>query len=183
MLRERRGAATQAARERFLAGDLSGALAVIDKAVEGAKGGKFADPQMERTLALSRYHYLLRGSGAAGGPDKAAEYGEGLLQRGVYDDAPILLQDIAGQAVDADSPVRPTARLLRLAVMAAERADRAVGGKHALFAATLARAYFLSREQAKAVEAQRRAVRLSVAGAERERAETVLAGYEHAAGG
>jgi thiol-disulfide isomerase/thioredoxin len=80
--------------------------------------------------------------------DDLADYAEGL-------------NFVAWTVIDPDSATKPDAKLLKLALKAAQRADDLVKGQQADIADTLAKAYFDNGNAAKAVETQERAVKLA----------------------
>jgi hypothetical protein len=92
--------------------------------------------------------------------DKALEYGKKLLASDLSKQAQAM-NGLAWAIVDPDAKIKPSAKLLELAVESAKKADELVKEKDPAIADTLAKAYFDSGEVAKAVETQERAVRLA----------------------
>jgi thiol-disulfide isomerase/thioredoxin len=92
-----------------------------------------------------------------GEEDPAVELGKKLLE-GEVGKSPDYLNNIAWTIVDPKAKHKPGAKLLALAVEAAERGDELAKGKSPFVADTLAKAYFDSGKPAKALEAQKRAV-------------------------
>jgi thiol-disulfide isomerase/thioredoxin len=92
--------------------------------------------------------------------DKALEYGKKLLASELSKQAQGL-NGLAWAIVDPEAKLKPSAKLLELAVESAKKADEMVKEKDPAIADTLAKTYFDSGEVAKAVEIQERAVRLA----------------------
>jgi thiol-disulfide isomerase/thioredoxin len=143
-------------------------LQAIDKAIA-------EDPQLEESLALPKFQLLKRKGGDV---DKAAVYGQKVLETTVKSD---VLNSLAWAVVDPEAEVKPDARLLKLALAAAQRADEMAGGKSADIADTLARVYFVSGDNARAVETAKRAVQLAGQGPESAEAKKRLEAYQRAA--
>ena len=70
------------------------------------------------------------------------------------------LNDLAWTIIDPDAGIKPSSKLTKFALETARRADELAGGKDAVFADTLAKAYFDNRDFAKAVETQERCIRI-----------------------
>jgi hypothetical protein len=77
-----------------------------------------------------------------------------------FKDNPQALNQLAWTLVDPKRP-KPAADVAKAALAAAERADALREGKDAQIADTVARAYFVNGDVAKAVAAQERAVKLA----------------------
>ncbi len=122
------------------------AVAAIDKAVKD-------DPDLEDTVAGVKFQLLAKDD-----PDKALSYGKHLVEK--YKDDAQKLNAVAWTIVEPKSPKRDP-KLLKLALEAAQGADKAVKGKDPSVADTLAKAYFENGEVAKAVETQERALKLA----------------------
>jgi thiol-disulfide isomerase/thioredoxin len=140
----------QALAKARAAGDTKEMLAVIEQAVAD-------NPNLEGSLGLTKFQALVAQPDSA---EKAAEYGKHLVEA-VLQDSPEGLNAIAWGVVDPDAKTKPDPRLVKLAVQAAQRADELSKGKNAAIADTLARAFFVNGEVAKAVETQERAVKLA----------------------
>lgn len=123
---------------------------VIDKAIDD-------EPKLEPMLGTLKFVAL---AGQDGDADKALDYGKHLVEKVVADD-PQALNRIAWAVVDPDAKNKPDAKLLKLALQAAQRADELAKSKDGAIADTLAKAYFDNGVVAKAVEAQERAVKLA----------------------
>src|SRR5439155_5174194 len=82
------------------------------------------------------------------------------LADGVLKDNPAALNEIAWLIVAPDAP-KPDASAVKLGLKAAQRSDELAQGKDPGIADTLARAYFVAGDPAKALETQERAVRLA----------------------
>jgi Tol biopolymer transport system component len=93
-------------------------------------------------------------------PGPAIAYGTHLLEETLKYDA-LALNDIAWSIVDPDAKTKPNAKLLKLGLTAAKRADELMHGKHAAVADTLAAAYAADGDLAKAAEVQAKAVALA----------------------
>jgi thiol-disulfide isomerase/thioredoxin len=130
-------------------GDPKEVLAVIDQAVED-------DPKLEAQLGFQKFQ-LLASSGDA---DKAREYGQRLLEN-LYKDNAQALNNLAWIIVDPKAATKPDAKLVKLALTAALRADELTKSKDAAIADTLAKAYFDSGDAVKALQAQERAMKLA----------------------
>jgi thiol-disulfide isomerase/thioredoxin len=145
-------------------------LQAIDKAIA-------EDPQLEEGLVLPKFA-LLEGKG--GDVDKALAYGQKVLDTTFKADFRVL-NLLAWAVVDPEAKVKPDARLVKLALAAAQRADEMVKGKSADIADTLARAYFVSGDYTRAVETAKRAVQLAGQGPESAELKERLEEYERAA--
>jgi hypothetical protein len=91
---------------------------------------------------------------------KALDYGRHLIED-VVKGNPGALNNVAWLIVNPEAKKKPEPRLFKLAVQAAQRADELTKGKEPSIADTLARAYFLSGNVAKALETQERAIDLA----------------------
>jgi thiol-disulfide isomerase/thioredoxin len=130
-------------------GDSKAVLSVIEAAIAD-------EPDFEGMLALGKYRVL---AGKDGDPEKAQEYGKRLVDK-IFKDNAAALNQLAWLTVASDDDGKPNAKLVTLAVAAALRADELSKGKDANIADTLARAYFVSGDAAKALECQERAMKL-----------------------
>jgi len=130
-------------------GDPHQLLTVLDEAIT-------ANPAMEANLGVPKYLVLTRG---VKDPAKAQTYGNHLVDTVLNNDAGPLNQ-LAWSIVAPDAP-KPGAGSVKLALKAAQRADELTQGKELAIADTLARAYFMSGNRAKAIETQQRAVKLA----------------------
>ena len=113
------------------------------------------DPDLEPQLAQAKFKALAE---LPGSEDKAAEYGKHLVDK-VYKDNAEGLNFVAWSLVDPDRKEKADAKLLKVALEAAKRADELTKGESGAIADTLARAYFLNGDVAKALELQERAVK------------------------
>jgi thiol-disulfide isomerase/thioredoxin len=137
--------------------DSKAVLAVIDEAITD-------DAVMEELLGSLKFATL---AAEADSQDKALQYGRHLLDKVLKDNAQALNQ-LAWSIVEPkpkkpdDEPKakKPDAQLVKLAVAAAQRADEISKGKDGAIADTLALAYFLDGDAAKALETQERAIKL-----------------------
>jgi thiol-disulfide isomerase/thioredoxin len=127
-------------------GDPKQMIAVIDQAIA-------EDPAMEEQLGVPKFTMLLKE------PDQAAEYGQHLVDK-TYADNPVALNQLSWTVVDPAKP-KADAKLLDVALKAAQRADELSKGKDPAISDTLGCAYFATGNTAKAIEAQERAVRLA----------------------
>jgi hypothetical protein len=91
--------------------------------------------------------------------DRALQYAQKLLESELSKSTPGL-NELAWTIVDPDAGKKPSAKLIKLALEAARKADEIAQGKDGAIADTLAKAYFDSGDAAKALETQERAVRL-----------------------
>jgi thiol-disulfide isomerase/thioredoxin len=125
-------------------------LAVLDQAI--------ADhPKLESRVGLLKFQTLTKDNESA---DKALAYGKHLVEMVLADNAQGL-NAVAWTVVDPDSKTKPDAKLVKLALRAAQKADELAKGKDGSIADTLAKAYFDSGDAAKALETQERAVKLA----------------------
>lgn len=124
-------------------------LAAIDEVVKDV-------PSLEERLAGLRFSALV----GSGDEDKAIELGETLI-KGEDGEESSLLNALAWMIVDPDSKHKAGPKLLKFAVKAAERADELEKGENPSIADTLAKVYFDSGDAAKALETQKRAVKLA----------------------
>jgi thiol-disulfide isomerase/thioredoxin len=132
------------------ANDPQAMLAVIDKAIAG-------DPKLESRLCQQKFQILAKDAGTK---EKALEYGKRLVETVLKDNSEAL-NNLAWTLVDPEQKEKPDAAMAKVAVMAAQRADELVKGKQPHIADTLALAYFVSGEAAKALQTQERAVELA----------------------
>jgi tetratricopeptide (TPR) repeat protein len=129
-------------------GDPKDLLKVLDEAIA-------EDPKLESGLGLQKFRLL---AGKGGDADKALEYGTKLVETTLKDNAQGL-NFLAWTVVDPGAKGKPDPKMVKMALSAARRADELAKGKDAAIADTLARAYFVSGDAAKALEAQERAVK------------------------
>jgi thiol-disulfide isomerase/thioredoxin len=131
-------------------GDKKALLAVLDEGIA-------AHAKLEPQLGLMKFQTLV----ALGDSQvKALEYGRHLIED-VVKGNPEGLNYVAWLIVNPEVKKKPEPRLVKLALQAAQRADEAIDGKEPGVADTLARAYFLSGNAAKALETQERAIKLA----------------------
>lgn len=123
-------------------------LAVINQAIA-------TDPALEPMLGMNKFLILLEVSGS---PAQNVAYGNRLADK-LYAGNPEALNQLAWGIVAPGAPKRPV-EVQRLALKSALKADQLTKGGNAAVADTLARAYFVSGDKAKAVSTQERAVRL-----------------------
>jgi thiol-disulfide isomerase/thioredoxin len=113
------------------------------------------DPDLEPQLGMAKFKGL---ADLPGSEDKAAEYGKHLVDK-VYKDNAEHLNAVAWTIVAPERKEKADAKLLKVALAAAQRADELGKGESGPIADTLARAYFLNGDVAKALELQERAVK------------------------
>jgi thiol-disulfide isomerase/thioredoxin len=131
-------------------GDVKNVLKVIDEVTA-------QDQDLELMLGATKYLIL---TGKDGDPVKAEQYGKRLLDT-VLKDNPRGLDNLAWSIVRPDKPVPHDAKVIQVALAAAQRADALSKGKDLIIVDTLARAYFVSGDPAKALECQQRALKLA----------------------
>jgi hypothetical protein len=131
------------------ASDFKGAVAIIDEAAA-------ENPALGKMLAQPKLQLLTR----AGDADKTLAFARKLIEGEDRDNAQAL-NFVAWTIVDPDSGFTPAKKLRELALDAAKKADELARGKDGAIADTLARAYFLNDEVARALEHQERAVKLA----------------------
>jgi thiol-disulfide isomerase/thioredoxin len=125
-------------------------IALLDKAfAENAALEK-------QKYGLTKFRVLAEGLKDA---DKAAEYAKKLID--VLKDNPGQLNELAWLVVDPANKEKPAAKLLKVALEAAQKADALAKGEDAAIADTLGKAYFDNGQVEKAVETQERAVKLA----------------------
>lgn len=127
-------------------GDPKQAVDVIDQAIA-------EDPAMEMQLGMTKFGMLMKD------PEQAATYGTHLVDK-VYADNAMALNSIAWNLVDP-AHAKPEPKLAALALKAIQRADELTKSKDPAISDTLGRAYFVMGDNAKALEAQERAVKLA----------------------
>jgi len=158
-------AKTRAARLQALAGKLRQAqqardpkvlLATLDEALK-------EDPKLEPQLAPLKFGAL----NEAGNADALAAYGRKLVDE-VFKDNAQGLNELAWSVVDPDKvqAKKPDAKVLKVALDAATKANDLEHGNNADVLDTLAQAHFVSGDAAKAVELQEKAVKLQPDNAE-----------------
>jgi thiol-disulfide isomerase/thioredoxin len=131
-------------------GDMKEVLAVVDDVVKD-------DPKMETALGGLKLHALC----ALGDAQKAADYGRKLIGE-TYKDNAQQLNEIAWGIVDPDKAQdkKPDAKLLRVALDAATKANDLEKGKDPGILDTLAAAHFANGDVDKAIELQEKAVKM-----------------------
>jgi thiol-disulfide isomerase/thioredoxin len=132
------------------ADDLKGAVAAID---EGIKD----DPLLEQLLGRIKFQILRE----IGDGDKAATYARKLVENVFKDDA-MQLNELAWNIVapEAVAEKKPDAKVLKMALAAATRANELSKGEDANVLDTLGQATFLSGDTAKAIELAEKALKL-----------------------
>src|SRR5262249_298016 len=133
-------------------GDPKALVGVIDEAIA-------ADPELEQRLAFAKFNALLNPKDANETPDQAIEYGEKLVTK-VYKDNAQGLNNVAWTLGDPTGK-KASDKDGKLALKAAQRADELKSSKDGMIADTLARAYFVTGDAAKALETQERAIKLA----------------------
>jgi hypothetical protein len=131
-------------------GDAKAILAVCDEAIAD-------EPKLELQLGMLKFTTL------AGDPemkDKTLEYGKHLVEK-VYAENAQALNNLAWTLIEPKEDKKPDAKVAKLALAAAQRADSLVKSKEVQIADTLALAYFETGDIAKAVETQERALKLA----------------------
>src|SRR5262249_9043378 len=137
-------------REAQQSGDPKKILAVVNKALEET-------PELEERLGMMKFRVLMQQADAK---DKALEYGTHLTEK-VYQGNAQGLNFIAWTIVDPDAPAKPDAKLLKLALTAAQQADELAKRKDPSILDTLAKAHFDNGDAAKALEIQEKAMALA----------------------
>jgi hypothetical protein len=137
-------------REAQQSGEPKKVLAVIEKALEET-------PELEERLGMMKFQLLTQQADAK---DKALEYGTRLTEK-LYKDNAQALNNIAWMTVDPNAAVKPDAKLLKLALTAAQRADELTQSKDPGVLDTLAKAYYDNGDAAKALEIQEKAVKFA----------------------
>jgi thiol-disulfide isomerase/thioredoxin len=131
-------------------GDKKALLAILDQGItEHAK--------LEPQLGLMKFQTLVA---LGDSKDKAVQYGRHLIED-VMKGNPEGLNYVAWLIVNPEAKKKPDPVLIKLALQAAQHADEETEHKEPGVADTLARAYFLSGDAAKALETQERAVKLA----------------------
>jgi thiol-disulfide isomerase/thioredoxin len=125
-------------------------IEILDKAIAD-------DESLETLIGGFKFVTMAKEDGSEA---KVLEYGKHLVTD-VYKDNAQQLNQVAWTLVDPQVKKKPDAKTVKLALQAAQRADELQKGKDGAIADTLARAYFLSGDAAKAIEAQERAVKLT----------------------
>ena len=125
-------------------------LKVLDEAI-------LDNAKLETTLGLHRFAILSQEEATS---VQAQEYGKRLLDK-VFKDDFNALGNLAWLVVQPDGPKKPAPGLVKLALLAALRADELAERNDANTADTLARAYFVSGNPKKAAETQQRAIKLA----------------------
>jgi thiol-disulfide isomerase/thioredoxin len=132
------------------AGDMKEVLAIADEVIKD-------EPKMEASLGHVKFA-ALSGLGEA---DKAADYGRKLIDD-TYKGNASALNEIAWGVVDPDKikDQKPDAKLLRVALDAAAKANELQKGKDANILDTLAQAHFVNGDVDKAIELQEKALKI-----------------------
>ena len=125
------------------------AIKVVESIVDG-------DPEMEKQLAFFKFRMLEQTKKL----DQQITYGERMVDK-VLGDQPMALNQLAWTLIDPARKEAADPKLQRLALKAALKADTAKEGKDAAIADTLARAYFVTGDAAKALSTQERAAKLA----------------------
>jgi thiol-disulfide isomerase/thioredoxin len=131
-------------------GDKKALLAVLDQGIA-------AHAKLESQLGLMKFKTLVA---LGDSQDKTLDYGRHLIED-VVKGNPEGLIFVAWLIVNPEAKKKPEPRFVKLALQAAERADEVTERKEPGVADTLARAYFLSGNAAKALETQERAIKLA----------------------
>jgi thiol-disulfide isomerase/thioredoxin len=129
--------------------DYKAAVEAVDKAIAD-------DEKLETMIGGFKFNTMAKLDGSEA---KMLEYGKHLVTD-VYKDNAQQLNNVAWTIVDPQAK-KADAKMLKLALQAAQRADELQKGKDGAIADTLARAYFMSGDAAKALETQERAVKLT----------------------
>jgi thiol-disulfide isomerase/thioredoxin len=130
--------------------DNKAVLEILDKAIADDVG-------LETLIGGFKFTTMAKETGTE---NKLLEYGKHLVTE-VYKDNAQQLNNVAWTIVDPQLKKKSEAKMVKLALQAAQRADELQKGKDGAIADTLARAYFLSGDAAKALETQERAVKLT----------------------
>ena len=113
-------------------------------------------PTAEKALTGLKYNALVQ----AGEEDRALEVGKKLLEGDAGKEAQGL-NFLAWTIVDPEVKKKPGPKLVAFALEVAKKGDEMEKGESPFIADTLARAYFVSGDKAKALETQKRAVDLA----------------------
>jgi thiol-disulfide isomerase/thioredoxin len=133
--------------EAWEAKDYKKVVSIIDKAIKD-------DADLEEELGLIKFKALVK----LGDADKILEYGKRLADK-IYKDDANNLNDMAWELVEKPAKdVDP--RLMKFALTIAIRADKLSEGKSGAIADTVALAYYRNGDAAKALENQKRAMKL-----------------------
>ena len=131
-------------------GDQKALLAVLDEGIA-------AHAKLEPRLGLIKFRVL---ASNADSHDKAFDYGKHLIEDVLNKNAQAL-NAYAWGLVDPDLKTKAEPQLIKLALQAAKQADELTKSKDPTIIDTLARAYFLTGDIAKAVAAQEHALELA----------------------
>jgi thiol-disulfide isomerase/thioredoxin len=129
-----------------------------DKAVLAALDAALKDdPKLEPALAEAKFDALC----GLGDVDAAVAYGRKMVDE-LFKDNAHTLNEVAWGIVQPDKvqDKKPDAKLVKLALAAATKANDLQGGKDANVLDTLAQAHFVNGDVAKAVECQEKAIKL-----------------------
>jgi thiol-disulfide isomerase/thioredoxin len=135
-------------REAQKADDPKKLLEVVDEAIKD-------EPALEANLGWMKVQALVK----TGEVNKAVEYGNRLVD-GALEDKEQSLNALAWALVEKPGE-KPNPDVMKMALRAAQKADKLAEGKDAAIADTLAKAWFENGEPAKALEVQERAVKLA----------------------
>jgi len=151
-------AAKEEAKVRTLQTDFQKAVQSGDskKIIAAADAAIAHKPMFEMFVGILKFGALVK----LDEQDKAIEYGKKLLATNLGSD-PQSLNGVAWAIVDPDVKIKPSAKLLELALESAKKADGLAKEKDPAIADTLAKCYFDSGDVSKAVETQQRAVKLA----------------------
>jgi len=116
-------------------------------------------PSLEKTVGVMKFRALRQLDDV----EKTLSYGQNLVEK-TFNDNPQQLNAMAWDLVDPSKKTKVDPKLAKLALQAIQRADQVSEGKDPQIADTLAVAYFVTGDAAKALEAEERAVRLASAG-------------------
>lgn len=144
--------------------DYKGLVSTIDEVVQ-------ADPKIESRLGGLKFNALAK----MGDVDAAVKYGRKLIEETFKDDGPAL-NELAWAVVDPDAikDAKPDAKVLRVAVEAAKKANELTESKDPNILDTFAQATFLSGNIDEAIKLQEKAVKLNPQDAElKERLESL----------
>src|SRR5262245_46170504 len=130
-------------------GDPDVLLEIVDTAIG-------VDRKLEEMLGLLKFEALAAKEDEL---DKALEYGKRLVERILKNDAN-RLNGLARSVVDSGAEKRD-AKLIAIALQAAQRADELTKAKDPAIADTLAKAYFASGAVIRAIATQERAIKLA----------------------
>jgi thiol-disulfide isomerase/thioredoxin len=132
-------------------------MASFDKALEEVITGKFdLATARKKKLVVTQIQEYLESATSRGNPEKLAQLGQQIIQAGR--DNPMAMNDLAWQILTARQIVQ---RDLKLALQAAEAANKATNGEDPSTLDTYALALFENGRKLEAVKTQTRAVELA----------------------